>query len=393
MNLDLTDEQQMLADAVRSLCEAHATPDDIRALEDTERGFDESLWSSLAGMDLLGLSLPEAHGGSGMGALETAVLHQELGRHLAPSPHLVSVVLGGGILASDGSDEQQRDWLPRVARGEAILTLGWYEADRSEGPEGIAVTVSADGDDLVVDGAKILVPFASSAAAILVLARSDAGVDLVLVPTDVTGITVEQTETLASDASFRVVFDGVRVPATARVGASGDGWRVFEAAMEPTLVALAASAVGGARRVHELAVEYAKERRQFGVPIGSFQGLAHPLADSITEIEGAAALMLEAAWVLDTHGDAGPLPAMAKQKAAEAFRLAGRIAHQVYGGIGFTNAIDVQLYFRRAKQLELQWFSSRHLLERIASSELDADVPFVSPDPGWTEDARHPVAR
>lgn len=391
MDLSLTDEQQMLREAVRGLCESHATPDDIRALEDDAAGFSQDIWQGLAQMDLLGLSLPEAHGGSGMGSLETVILHEELGRHLVPSPHLVSIVMAGGLLAAAGSDEQQSAWLPRAARGEAILTVAWYEDGRGDEESSIQLSAVVDGDDLVLDGVKILVPFASSADAMLVLARGTDGVDVVLVPTDTNGVTLTQTETLASDASYRVEFAGVRVPASARVGAAGSGWASWLAVMDDAAIAIAAGAVGGAARAHELAVEYAKERVQFGVPIGSFQGLAHPLADTITDIEGARALTYEAAWVRDTHGDAGPLPIMAKQFAAEVFRVTGRVGHQVFGGIGFTRAIDIQLYFRRAKQLELQWFSSRTLLDRIAAAELDGDVPYVSPDPGWNSDARHAV--
>lgn len=391
MDLRLTDEQQMLRDAVRGLCEAHATPDDIRALEDDPTGFSRELWQGLAQMDLLGLSLPIEHGGSGMGSVETVVLHEELGRHLVPSPHLVSIVMAGGLLARFGTEEQQSMWLPAMARGEKVLTVAWYEDGRGDEKSSVQLSVATDGNDLVLDGVKILVPFASSADALLVLARGAEGIDVVLVPTYADGVSLEQTETLASDASYRVAFSGVRVPASARIGAAGDGWAAWLAVMDDAAIAIAAACVGGASRAHELAVEYAKERVQFGVPIGSFQGLAHPLADTVTDIEGARALTYEAAWVRDTHGDAGPLPLMAKQWSAEVFRVTGRVGHQVFGGIGFTRAIDIQLYFRRAKQLELQWFSSRSLLDRIAAAELDVDVPYVSPDPGWESDARHAV--
>jgi alkylation response protein AidB-like acyl-CoA dehydrogenase len=145
-------------------------------------------------------------------------------------------------------------------------------------------------------------------------------------------------------------------------------------------VVAAGLANGGAERVLEMTVEYAKEREQFGVPIGNFQGVAHPIANIATEIEGSKTLTYEAAWAAGRAGDhrAGPLAAMAKQYAADVFKRATRVGHQVFGGIGFTNAIDMQLYFRRAKQLELSWFEPRTLAERVAAAELDGDQPFVT---------------
>lgn len=391
MDLGFTDEQEMLREAVRDLCRTHATTDQLRELEDDPVGFRPELWRALAQMDLLGLSLPVEHGGSGMGNVETAILHEELGAALAPSPHLVSVVLAGGVLSAAGTDEQRERWLAPMARGEAIVTVAWYEPGRGDQEGSIALTATSAGDRVRLDGTKILVPFARSADATLTLARGEHGVELYLVPGDAEGLHAQHTETLASDASFELRYDGVEVGPDDRVGDPGQGWAIFTRAMDPALVALAASAVGGAQRAQDMAVDYANHRVQFGVPIGSFQGLAHPLADRATEIEGARVLTYEAAWVLDGYGDAGPLPAMAKQNAAEVFRRTGRLGHQVFGGIGFTREIDMQLYFRRAKQAELQWFGAASLLERVAAAELDADDPFVGPDPGWRDGQPHPV--
>jgi alkylation response protein AidB-like acyl-CoA dehydrogenase len=152
--------------------------------------------------------------------------------------------------------------------------------------------------------------------------------------------------------------------------------------LDDALIVAAGLANGGAERVLEMTVEYAKERVQFGVPIGNFQGVAHPIADIATEIEGAKMLAYEAAWAAGQSAGAGPLAAMAKQYAAGVFRRATRVGHQVFGGVGFTNAIDMQLYFRRAKQLELSWFEPRTLADRVAAAELDSATPFVTIDAG-----------
>ena len=385
MDLELTTEQQMLRDAVRDLCAKHGDPETLRELEDDPVGYSRDFWQELAAMDLIGLTLPAEFGGSGMTALEAIVVHEELGRAIVPSPLLVSATVAGGLIAAGGSDQQKRDWLPRIARGEAVVTLGWYEPGRDDSAAGIAFDLRDGGDELVLDGTKILVPFASTADAVIVLARrgpAASDVDLVLVNLGVPGIEQVQTTVADSSAQYELRFRDVRVPAASRIGPAGGGWQLFEDVMDDALIAVAATAVGGARRTLEMTVDYAKERVQFGVPIGNFQGIAHPTADIATEIEGAATLVLQAAWARATRGTGGALPALAKQFACETYRRATRHGHQVYGGIGFTRAIDVQLYFRRAKQLELSWFEPRTLAERIAAAELDADTPFVGIDAG-----------
>src|SRR5436309_15763594 len=148
------------------------------------------------------------------------------------------------------------------------------------------------------------------------------------------------------------------------------------------LIALAAYAVGGAERAHEMAVEYAKERVQFDRPIGSFQGIAHPLAETATEIQGAKVLVYEAAWARANKSSVGPLAAMAKLYAADVFKRTTRLGQQVFGGIGFIRDLDMQLYFRRAKQLEISWWGPRYLEEIVAAAELDAGTPFVGVDYG-----------
>lgn len=385
MDLEFSDEQQMLRDAVRDLCAKYGDPDAIRDLEDDPVGYDPGFWQELAAMDLIGLTLPAEYGGSGMGPVEAFVVHQELGRSIVPSPLLVSSVVAGGLLAYAASEELKQAWLPRIAKGDAIVSLGWYEPGRTDTAGGVALACSADGDDLILDGTKVLVPFAASAEALVVLARSGEGdrdVDLVLVPTDAAGVTLTQTTVADSSAQYEVSFAGVRVPASNRIGALGTGWDTFEHVMDDALIAVAATAVGGAERTLEMTVEYAKERVQFGVPIGNFQGIAHPIADAHTEISGASTLALQAAWAREAKGTGGALPALAKRFACETYRRATRTGQQVFGGIGFTRAIDVQLYFRRAKQLELSWFEPNTLMERIATVELDSDTPFVGIDAG-----------
>ena len=376
MDLKFTQEQEALRQAVRDLCAKHASPEAVRALEDDPTGYREDTWRELAKMDLLGLTIPESHGGVGQSALEVVVLYEELGRSLLPSPHFVSCVLGAGLIRAAGSDAEQQEWLPRIASGDAVVSVAWQEPERSATAAGVAMRI--EGERLT--GEKIMVPFASAAMRLIVLARtgdSPEDLGLVLIDPRAPGVTLRHTRTLGSDASYQVSFDGAEAQA---LGEAGSGWRAFDEAMTDGLIALAAYASGGAERAHEMAVAYAKERIQFGKPIGSFQAIAHPLAETFTEIGGAKALTYEAAWARAAGKDARTLAAMAKMYACDVYRRTTKLGQQVYGGIGFTRDIDMQLYFRRAKQLELSWLDPRALEERIASAELDAPEPFVTVD-------------
>jgi alkylation response protein AidB-like acyl-CoA dehydrogenase len=354
MDLRLSEEQELLRDTVRALCDRFSTPEIVRSLEGDERGYREDLWAELARMDLLGLLIGSEHGGSGWLPVEVAVVSEELGRALCPSPYIETAVFGAAL----GGTAQD------------VVTLAWHEPERTDAEAGIA----ARWDGSSVTGEKILVPFANTAAALLVLARDDDGVVVVRVAADAPGTTLQREETLASDARYAVRFDSAPAEVVAR------GWDAFERAATPALVAVAAYAVGAAAKAHEMSVAYANERIQFDRPIGAFQAMAHPLADLATEIGGARTLVHQAAWALANDRDAFALARMAKYYACDVFRRTAKFGHQVFGGIGFTLDIDIQLYMRRAKQLEVMWFGPRQLEEAIAAAELDAAEPLVTPD-------------
>jgi alkylation response protein AidB-like acyl-CoA dehydrogenase len=345
MDLNLTEEQELLRDAVRSMCERHSTIEIVRSLEGDEKGFSDGLWASLAEMGLLDLQkdgLP----------VEVSVVCEELGRALAPSPYIDTAVFGAALTGS----------------ADATTALAWHEAERTDTEDGVDVRF-ADGK---VTGEKILVPFATSVDRLLVLARDVDGIVVVSVDPASTTSTFEGA--LASDARYQVTFEATQGEVVAR------GWDAFMEAMTPTLVAVGAYAVGAAQRAHEISVEYAKERIQFDRPIGAFQAMAHPLADLATEVGGARAMVHEAAWALATGHDARAIAAMAKYYACDVFRKTAKFGHQVFGGIGFTLDIDIQLFMRRAKQLEMLYLAPRRLEEIIAGAELDADVPLVTGD-------------
>jgi alkylation response protein AidB-like acyl-CoA dehydrogenase len=284
-------------------------------------------------------------------------------------------VLCGGALARAGSAEQQGRWLAPVARGEAILTPAWFEPENSCGPTGVQMRAEPTGDGFRLTGTKRHVPFASSATAMVVLARTGDGphdVDLFLVDPASAGVTREQQLTVASDTQYRVRFDAVAVRAADRIGAPSSGWGTWDAVMHDGCILLGAQAMGGAQQALDITVQYAKDREQFDKPLGAFQAIAHYLADAVTAVDGGTTLVHEAAWARAEGRPVDTLAPMAKLFSCRTYRDVTAMAQQVFGGIGFTVDFDIQLYFRRAKALQVSWWDTRYLEELVATAVLGA---------------------
>ncbi len=374
LDLTFTPEQEMLRETVRGVLASTCPLSVVRSLEDDPTGYSPELWKQLAALDLIGLQLPEEYGGSAMTTLESVVVYEEFGRAAAPSPHFVSSILSGGTLARSGSDEQKQAWLPGIVTGESILTPAWLEPENSSGPKGIQLRAVPDGDGWTLTGIKRHVAFASSAHQLIVLARTGDGIediDLFLVDPTSEGVALTQQMTIASDAQYKVELTGVRVTEADRIGSAGTGWITWSAVMHEAIILAAAQAVGGAQYALEITVQYAKDRQQFDKPLGAFQALAHYMADAATNIDGAEVLVHEAAWASSEGRPVAKLAPMAKLYACQAYRDVTAMAQQIFGGIGFTVEFDIQLYFRRAKQLQMSWWEPRILEELIAVEVLD----------------------
>lgn len=378
MDLDFSEEQQLLRETVRRLCAEHAQISVVREMEDDPTGFPAGLWKQFAETGLLGIGIPEMFGGSAQSMLEAAIVYEELGRALAPSPHFVSAIVSASALLAAASDAHKSAWLPKIASGEAILSPAWLEPDGGFGPKGVQLEAKPAGDGFVLSGVKRHVAFASAATRLLVLARSGAGardIDLFLVDPRAQGVTLTQQRSLAADAQYKVEFAGVRVAAADRIGAAGSGWNTWDAVMHDAIILLAAWAMGGAERALEITVEYAKERKQFDKPLGAFQSISHYLADAATAVDGGKTLVYEAAWARATGRKIARLAPMAKLFACQTYRDVTAMCQQVWGGVGFTIEHDIQLYFRRAKQLQITWWDAPYLEELVAADVLDGDGP------------------
>jgi alkylation response protein AidB-like acyl-CoA dehydrogenase len=238
----------------------------------------------------------------------------------------------------------------------------------------VQLEAKLEGDEYRLSGTQRHVPFASSATRLVVLVRTgdgEDGVDLLLVDPKSAGIEMTQQRSMGSDCQYKVVFDDVRVPVANRVGAAGSGWKTWNEAMHDGIILLAAQAMGGAEKALEITVEYAKERVQFDKPLGAFQAIAHYLADAATTVDGGKTLVYEAAWARSKGKSISRLAPMAKLFACQTYRDVTAMCEQVWGGVGFTIEYDIQLFFRRAKQLQLSWFDTSTLEELVASDVLD----------------------
>jgi alkylation response protein AidB-like acyl-CoA dehydrogenase len=374
LDLDFSPEQEMLRRTVRDVLQRHCPLDVVRDMEDNPTGYPLSLWTQLGELDLIGLLLPEEFGGSGMTLLEGVALYEELGRALAPTPHFVSAVLSGGVLAVAGSEAQKTQWLGGLASGESVFSPAWLEPENGFSPRGVELRATADGDGFRLNGTKRHVAFAAAADCLVVLARTGdevGAIDLFLVDPTSVGVSLRQQFTVASDTQYEVTLTDVRVTEDERIGAAGSGWATWQEVLEGGLILLAAQAVGGARYALEITTQYAKDRQQFDKPLGAFQALAHNLADAVTALDGAEQLVHEAAWAGANGRSLTSVAPMAKLFACSTFRDITAMAQQIFGGIGFTLDFEIQLYFRRAKQQQVMWSNDRTLEDAVAAALLD----------------------
>jgi alkylation response protein AidB-like acyl-CoA dehydrogenase len=364
MELGFTEEQEMLRDTVRSLCADRCNTEHIRKLARDSAAYSTEFWQGLSETGLTGLTVTEKFGGAGLGALECALVYEEFGRALAVSPHLESCVLAARLLELAGDSQQQAEWLPAIAVGHVKMVVAWQEVSVSADISKLGARAERFGEELIVTGEKVLVPFASSADMVMVLCRLDEDIAAVMVPQAKLQLRAQPNH--ADQSLYSLALEGVRVPAENLLYCENfaDCW--LQAMLE-VQIALAAQAIGGASQIQAMALEYAQQREQFGQPIGAFQAIAHYLADRATEIEGARYLVYQAAWARDQGLAYAKLAMMAKLQATAVFRRATVTGVQVHGGMGFSEEADPQLFYRRAKHLQLMYGDSRYLEQRIAN--------------------------
>ncbi|HWA53323.1 MAG TPA: acyl-CoA dehydrogenase family protein [Solirubrobacterales bacterium] len=365
MYFDLTDEQQAIKSTAHDFLAARYKSERIRELAESEQGFEQSDWDEMAELGWTGLALPEEWGGQGLGIVDLAVLFEEMGYALAPSP-LLSNTVAGLALSLCGSDDQRERFLRPLAEGRLRGTPALWDAGTPGTIGEFTMEARADGDGVVLDGEKVLVMDAA-AADFLLVATADGRRHLV--EADAEGVSVSPSTTIdLTRRLYSVRFDGVRVAAEDSLPAAGeDYFQVFFR----ICVALAAESTGIAQRTMEMAVAYAKDRQQFGRPIGSYQAVSHRCAQMLLETENARSAVYGAAWAADAEPESLPRAAsMAKAYASDAGWRVPDASIQVHGGIGFTWEHDLHFFLKRGKANAAMFGDAKWHRERVADAVL-----------------------
>ncbi|GAA1835839.1 acyl-CoA dehydrogenase family protein [Pseudonocardia ailaonensis] len=363
-----SDAREDLRREVRRFLERRSTEADVRRLMADPEGYDREVWTVMAGqLGLQGMALPEAHGGAGFGYEELCVVFEEMGRALLPSPFLATIALAANVLLESGDPAACERYLPAIASGELVATLALGEEEGGWDDTAVRMRAEPDGTGWTLTGVKRFVPAAHVANLLLVVAHTADGLSLFAVEPPAEGCTVEVELTLDLTRPLSLVTLD-RAPAVL-VGRSGQAWDGVRRALRFAAVALAAEQVGGAQRVLEMTVDYAKVRHQFGRPIGSFQAVKHKLADMLVAIESARSAAQDAARAVAQGDPEVELAAsVAKAVCSDTFTRAAATAIQLHGGIGFTWEHPAQLYFKRARSSEFLLGTPGHHRDLVGRS-------------------------
>ena len=377
MNLTFSEEQEMLRKAVRDFLEDKCPKKLVKQLEESEKGYSPDLWQEIAELGWTGLAFPEKYGGSGMNFLDLVPLLEEMGRACFPSPFFSTVILGGLTILDAGNEEQREKYLPQIASGKQIFTLALAESDAGYDANSIKVKAIAKSGSYIITGTKMFVPDAHIADYLLCVARTKEGgkakegISIFLIDAKSSGISYTLLNTIARDKLCEVVLDQVQVPKDNILGQLDQGWSKVQRILERAAIAKCCEVVGNMQKVLEMTIDYAKERKQFDRPIGSFQAIQHYCADMATDVDGARLATYQAAWMLSQGTSGTKEVAVAKAWTGEASQRVTNLAHQIHGAIAFAEAYDLQLYFKRAKAWELSLGDAHFHMDRLIEREID----------------------
>lgn len=379
MDFSLTDEQRMLQDTVERLVRSDYTFEKRAAFVEEKDGFSRDNWSSFAELGLLGLTFDEASGGFGGGGIEQMIVMEAFGRGLVVEPYVSAVLMAGRLLERVGSQAHKEALLPELIEGRLLLSLAHAEPQSRYQASDVQTGARRDGDGYVLDGRKCLVMQGGSADKLLVSARTagqrrdDSGISLFLVDAAAAGVRVRDYPAVDGQRASDVELSGVKVDADALVGGEGAALPAIEYALDCSAAALCADSLGAATAATEMTLDYIKSRKQFGVPIGTFQVLQHRAVDMHLELEQIRSMVILAA----SHLESDPARrrhavSAAKFKVDRAARFVGQQAIQLHGGIGMTDEYAVGHYFKRTTTNERRLGDPDYHLKRFIASRASA---------------------
>ena len=373
MDFNFTEEQKILKETARSFLAAECPSSFALEMEEDERGYTPELWQKMADLGWMGLIIPEEYGGVGGGFLDLIVMLEEMGRACLPGPFFSTVVFGATTILEGGSESHLKEYLPRIASGEMKLTLAHTEPGFTKyEPYHVEVSASPEAGDYLIEGTKLFVPDAHVADHMICVARtagnkiSREGISLFLVPAESLGLNWKGLKTIAGDKEFEVTFQDVKVPKDNVLGALNNGSTLLDKTLQKASICKCAEMLGGAQRVLEMASAYAKEREQFGKPIGSFQAVQHHCANMLIDIEGSRFITYKVAWMLSKDISCSKEVAIAKAWVGDAYKRIVGLGHQVLGATGYIVEHDMPLYSRKAKVGEMAFGDSTYCRQVIA---------------------------
>lgn len=359
MALLLNEDEVMMRDMAQGFFAEKAPVKALRTLRDTndETGFDRALWSNMAEMGFAGIVISEEHGGVDMGYLAAGLVAEQMGRNLTASPFLSTAILAATAL-KHGSDDQKAAWLPKIASGEAVISLALDEGVKHN-PRGTSATAEPSGNGFKLNGSKTMVVDGHVADVMIVAARTSGeegdadGLSLFLVDPKSKGISTERTIMVDSRNAARIDLDDVEVSGDALLGTLNDGMTVLDAVLSAGRGIAAAELLGAGGQAFEDTIAYIKERKQFGTIIGEFQALQHRSSHLYSELEVARSAVLGALTALDADdAKAGLYCAMAKAKLGSVAKLVSQEGVQMHGGVGMTDEYDIGLFMKRIRVLQ-----------------------------------------
>lgn len=372
MNFGLSESQTTLKNTVRKFLAAECPPADVRKIIETENTFDAALWKKMAEQGWMGVIFPEEYGGFGMGGVELAAVLEEMGRALLPGPFL-STLTAGAVINEAGDPAQKKRYLAPICAGDAKATLALLEDKASWDPSAVSMRAAPKGDKYALNGRKLFVGDAAVADLLVVAARLNGEPALFVVPQGAAGLHVTAMNGMdITRKLYEVTFENVMAGPDAMLASGQHAAFALDRALNIGTVAICAEMVGGMQKLLEITVEYAKTRKQFGKPIGSFQAVQHQCADMLVYTESSRSAAYFAAYSI-TEGTADAIAAVsvAKSYASDAYRECGNRAIQVHGGMGFTWENDCHLFYRRAKASEVTFGDALYHRERIAKLIVD----------------------
>ncbi len=369
MDLGYSESEEMLRRSARDFLEVECPKSLVREMAEDDIGYPPELWQGMAKLGWLGLAFPEEYNGGNGSFVDLVLLLEEMGRALLPGPFIPTVVCGGLPILYYGSETQKKEFLPQVATGKLILTSAFTVPDLSIAASQIEEKVIAKDGAYVLSGTRLFAPYAHIADWLVYNATTTEGSTLFLISAKQPGVKCTVLPSIASDKQCEVTLDNVMVPERNILGQRGQGQEILSKIGEWAAVAYCGFILGSLEQVLEMTVEYAKERVQFGRPIGSFQIIQHQCADMLMDVDTTKFLTYQAAWKLSQQVTATNEVSLAKARASAASKRVGLLGIRIHGGVGIMEVHDMSLYFKRLKAAEIA-FGDEDFHREIVATEL-----------------------